>query len=57
MPQNPELLKSQLLSEIYEQPQAIRRMLENESERVAWISQQLSSEAVFVHPGGGARHV
>ncbi len=44
MPQKPKLLKSQLLSEIYEQPQAIRRMLENESERVAWISQQLSSE-------------
>jgi glucosamine--fructose-6-phosphate aminotransferase (isomerizing) len=34
--------KSQLLSEIYEQPEAIRRMLENEAERVAWISQQLS---------------
>src|SRR4030065_2614650 len=42
MPQNPKLLKSQLLSEIYEQPEAIRRMLENEAERVAWISQQLS---------------
>ena len=35
--------KSQLLSEIYEQPEAIRRMLETEAERVAWISQQLSS--------------
>ena len=34
--------KSQLLNEIYEQPEAIRRMLENEAERVAWISQQLS---------------
>ena len=34
--------KSQLLSEIYEQPEAIRRMLETEAERVAWISQQLS---------------
>ena len=34
--------KSQLLSEIYEQPEAIRGMLENEAERVAWISQQLS---------------
>jgi glucosamine--fructose-6-phosphate aminotransferase (isomerizing) len=45
MPQNHKLLKSQLLSEIYEQPEAIRRMLDSESERVAWISQQLSSEA------------
>ncbi len=34
--------KSQLLAEIYEQPQAIRHMLECEAERVAWISQQLS---------------
>ena len=34
--------KSQLRSEIYEQPEAIRRMLEIETERVAWISQQLS---------------
>ena len=34
--------QSQLLSEIYEQPEAIRHMLENEAERVAWISQQLS---------------
>jgi glucosamine--fructose-6-phosphate aminotransferase (isomerizing) len=34
--------KSQLLSEIYEQPAAIQRMLETESERVARISQQLS---------------
>jgi glucosamine--fructose-6-phosphate aminotransferase (isomerizing) len=33
---------SQLLSEIYEQPSAIRSMLEAEAERVAWISQQLS---------------
>jgi glucosamine--fructose-6-phosphate aminotransferase (isomerizing) len=33
---------SQLLSEIYEQPSAIRYMLEAEAERVAWISQQLS---------------
>jgi glucosamine--fructose-6-phosphate aminotransferase (isomerizing) len=37
MPQN-----SKLLSEIYEQPEAIRRMLEVESERVAFISRQLS---------------
>jgi glutamine---fructose-6-phosphate transaminase (isomerizing) len=36
------LNKSQLLNEIYEQPEAIRRMLETEAERVAWISQQLS---------------
>jgi glucosamine--fructose-6-phosphate aminotransferase (isomerizing) len=34
--------KSPLLSEIYEQPEAIGRMLELEAERVAWISQQLS---------------
>lgn len=33
---------SQLLREIYEQPEAIRRMLNIEAERVAWISQQLS---------------
>jgi len=33
---------SQLLSEIYEQPEAIQRMLENEAERVTWISRQLS---------------
>jgi glutamine---fructose-6-phosphate transaminase (isomerizing) len=37
MPQNSELLR-----EIYEQPQAIRRMLETESDRVAQISNQLS---------------
>jgi glucosamine--fructose-6-phosphate aminotransferase (isomerizing) len=35
--------KSQLLKEIYEQPQAIRHMLECEAGRVASISQQLSS--------------
>ena len=34
--------KSQLLSEIYEQPEAIHHMLECEAERVAAISQQLS---------------
>ncbi len=34
--------QSQLLREIYEQPEAIRLMLENEAERVEWISQQLS---------------
>ena len=34
--------KSQLLSEIYEQPEAIRRMLETESERITAISQHLS---------------
>ncbi len=34
--------KSQLLAEIYEQPEAIRHMLECEAERVAWISRQLS---------------
>ena len=33
---------SQLLSEIYEQPEAIRSMLETEAERVSWISQKLS---------------
>jgi glucosamine--fructose-6-phosphate aminotransferase (isomerizing) len=33
---------SQLLNEIYEQPEAIRGMLETEAERVAWISQKLS---------------
>lgn len=33
--------KSQLLSEIYEQPEAIQGMLKTEAERVAWISQQL----------------
>ncbi len=33
---------SQLLSEIYAQPGAIRRMLETEAQRVAWISRQLS---------------
>lgn len=42
MPQKPRLLKSKLLSEIYEQPEAIRHMLKNEAERVAAISQQLS---------------
>ncbi len=36
--------KSLLLSEIYEQPAAIRRMLDTESERVASISQQLSPQ-------------
>jgi glucosamine--fructose-6-phosphate aminotransferase (isomerizing) len=36
------LNNSPLLSEIYEQPEAIQRMLKVESERVAWISQQLS---------------
>jgi glucosamine--fructose-6-phosphate aminotransferase (isomerizing) len=40
--------KSQLLNEIYEQPDAIRHMLECEAERVAWISHQLSSR-VFSH--------
>jgi glucosamine--fructose-6-phosphate aminotransferase (isomerizing) len=34
--------KSALLIEIYEQPEAIRGMLKAESERVEWISQQLS---------------
>ncbi|HSB66039.1 MAG TPA: SIS domain-containing protein [Anaerolineales bacterium] len=34
--------KSQLLSEIYQQPEAIRHMLDCEAERVASISQQLS---------------
>jgi glucosamine--fructose-6-phosphate aminotransferase (isomerizing) len=34
--------KSPLLSEIYEQPEAIRNMLKQEADRVAWISQQLS---------------
>jgi glucosamine--fructose-6-phosphate aminotransferase (isomerizing) len=34
--------KSILLSEIYEQPEAIRSMLMTEAERVEWISQQLS---------------
>jgi glucosamine--fructose-6-phosphate aminotransferase (isomerizing) len=34
--------QSPLLSEIYEQPEAIGKMLEIEAERVAWISQQLS---------------
>jgi glutamine---fructose-6-phosphate transaminase (isomerizing) len=33
---------SALLSEIYQQPEAIRGMLRAESERVEWISQQLS---------------
>ena len=42
MPQKPGLFKSELLREIYEQPEAIRHMLKNEAERVAWISQQLS---------------
>jgi len=42
MPQKPRLLKSELLSEIYEQPEAIQHMLNIEAERVAWISQQLS---------------
>ncbi len=42
MHQKPKLLKSELLSEIYEQPEAIRRMLDHETERVAAISQQLS---------------
>lgn len=36
------LVNSKILSEIYEQPEAIRGMLKLESERVAWISQQLS---------------
>ncbi len=35
-------INSTLLNEIYEQPEAIRGMLENEAERVEWISQQLS---------------
>lgn len=35
--------KSTLLDEIYEQPEAIRRMLNSESERVAAISRHLSS--------------
>jgi glucosamine--fructose-6-phosphate aminotransferase (isomerizing) len=35
--------KSQLLSEIYEQPSAIRSMLETEAERVTWISQRLAT--------------
>ena len=35
--------KSQLRSEIYEQPEAIRGMLDAEAGRVAWISRQLSS--------------
>jgi glucosamine--fructose-6-phosphate aminotransferase (isomerizing) len=35
--------KSQLLSEIYQQPETIRHMLSCEAERVASISQQLSS--------------
>jgi glucosamine--fructose-6-phosphate aminotransferase (isomerizing) len=34
--------KSQLLSEIYEQPEAIRRMLETEAERVKQIRRQLA---------------
>jgi glucosamine--fructose-6-phosphate aminotransferase (isomerizing) len=34
--------KSQLLGEIYEQPEAIQHMLECEAERVDWISRQLS---------------
>jgi glucosamine--fructose-6-phosphate aminotransferase (isomerizing) len=34
-------VESKLLAEIYEQPEAIRRMLENEAERVNWISRQL----------------
>jgi glucosamine--fructose-6-phosphate aminotransferase (isomerizing) len=34
--------KSNLLGEIYEQPEAIQHMLDSEAERVAWISQQLS---------------
>ncbi len=33
---------SELLNEIYEQPEAIRGMLKAESERVEWISRQLS---------------
>ncbi len=33
---------SELLSEIYEQPEAIRGMLKAEAERVEWISRQLS---------------
>ncbi len=37
------LLKSRLLDEIYEQPEAIRRMLSTEAGRVAAISSQLSS--------------
>jgi fructoselysine-6-P-deglycase FrlB-like protein len=39
-------LNSVLLNEIYEQPEAIRHMLEVESERVASISQQLSPRTV-----------
>jgi glutamine---fructose-6-phosphate transaminase (isomerizing) len=42
-PVDPRLQKSRLLSEIYEQPQAIRRMLSGEAERVAAISQQLAA--------------
>ena len=34
--------ESQLLGEIYEQPEAIRRILEGEAERVAEISQRLT---------------
>ena len=40
--------KSQLLTEIYEQPEAIRHMLDCEAERVASISRQLSPR-VFSH--------
>ena len=35
-------LSSNLLSEIYQQPEAIRGMLKAEAERVEWISRQLS---------------
>ncbi len=40
---SPQTQKSRLLGEIYEQPQAIRRMLRVESGRVAEISRQLAS--------------
>ncbi len=43
-----ETRKSQLLDEIYEQPEAIRHMLECEAERVASISQELSPR-LFSH--------
>ena len=45
--------QSQLLGEIYEQPEAIRRMLENEAERVA-VDQPAALAAQFLLcPGGG----
>jgi glucosamine--fructose-6-phosphate aminotransferase (isomerizing) len=40
--ENPVKHVSLLLNEIYEQPEAITRMLDTEAERVAWISQKLS---------------